>query len=206
MQFERKYIKYNVIKEKRMVEAMYPFDFSEATNEVENIFGKCFSGQHLVTGYLSLYPVHPTIKLIVVRARCHPDDDFNIQKGMEICYHRLLLRFYEEKHRVVSATIKSLTNAVDRLNETLTSLECGHIKVDSLICNGSFDTVFAQYENLPEKDLLKALRNENINRNTLRDSIVCQKNKEALEKNHSEEKNRPVKSKESDEKTDEQNT
>ena len=176
MQFNRKKIHYKVDIESRTVTATYPFSQREALEELENIFHKAFSQQSVVTDLTHFTALqHPDVIILHATAKCHPDDEFDVQKGMDICYHRLILAFYREKHRIATNLKSCLYGAFKRTGDMIKSLEQGYIKVSAILNDDTFDAAFAEYDNVSIEDLRKFAEHPTEG-NTIFRSIAVEKN------------------------------
>ena len=187
MRIDKKMIKYSVNKVERTVSATYLLNFRECLTETENVIRKAFSCQPVVKGDAILRKGDYPVRLIEVNARCHPDDEFDVKKGMDICYYRILLMCYEEYHRILKALITTFYDAVMRMENTASSLEGAYIKVSALINDGSYDTVFAQFDDLPDEVVVKAVQSD-YRGNSIRNALISDRNlkrcaNQILEKN-----------------------
>lgn len=122
-------IKYEVNEAKRTVVAHFDEDtrkrLSNFCRELAELFGdyNIKNGKFVEMGICGEYNLAKKIQKgfgkFVGKAKCHPDDTFNVEKGKLVARDRLLYKWRRYKSEIISCIIDDMSNAHDIILEKL---------------------------------------------------------------------------------------
>jgi len=133
MKFDKRNVRWKVDTKAKTVTGTYAFDCEALNDEMNCLFRKAFANQKDFIASDAYFVKSGVI--LTATARCHPDDEFNVQKGMDIVKYRLIKQFYREKKKAFEAFREALVDTAGRVTEALDCLESGNLVVSDILDN-----------------------------------------------------------------------